>query len=351
MVVFPARERGAFDGLGESWHMERIQLSNPTFEGHNNAYLFADGPETVLVDTGDRAPGTLEQLSSKLETRGVELADIDRVFLTHWHGDHRGLAGPIQRESGADVYVHEDDAALVGGDDDAWAALKDLQEGYFEDWGMPEDKREEVWEVLDFVAWKADAPDVISIQGGETFAVNDTTLEAVHAPGHTAGLCLFEIGRGDGQEVLTGDALLPKYTPNVGGADVRVEGPLEQYLGTLRAIVEADYGLARPGHRDAIDDPAQRAEFIIHHHEERSYRVLDALRRHGPCDTWTVSDDLFGELEHIHILHGPGESYAHLEHLEREGAVVREGNQYRLAGGIAEKLDQLDGEFWELEEA
>jgi hypothetical protein len=107
---------------------------------------------------------------------------------------------------------------------------------------------------------------------------------------------------------------------------------------------DADYDRAWPGHRDPIDDPTARAELIIYHHEERAWRVLDALRRKCPCDTWTVSDDLFGELEGIHILHGPGESYAHLEHLEREGAVVREGDRYRLADGVAERLDEMDGE-------
>jgi glyoxylase-like metal-dependent hydrolase (beta-lactamase superfamily II) len=328
--------------------MERIPLSNRTFEGNNNAYLFADGPETVLVDTGDRLPGTHEQLAEKLDSYGVFLADIDRIFLTHWHGDHRGLAGPIQQESDATVYVHEADADLVAGDPTAWGDINDLQEEYFDQWGMPDDKRAEVTDVLDSVAWQEDAPDVTHIDDGETFAVNEYTLRVVHAPGHTSGLCLFELDDGDDTAVLSGDALLPKYTPNVGGADIRVDNPLQQYLDTLRAIVAADYDVAWPGHRDRIDDPTGRAEHIISHHEERSYRVLDALRRLGPCDTWTVSDDLFGDLEHIHILHGPGESYAHLEHLESDGCVVREGNEYRLADGVADRLDQREDGRWPL---
>lgn len=330
--------------------MERIALSNKTFEGNNNAYLFADGPETVLVDTGDRLPGTYDQLEEQLDSYGVAIEDIDRVLLSHWHGDHRGLAGPIQQESGATVHVHEADADLVAGDSTAWDAMVDKQTGYFDQWGMPEDKQDEVMTVLDSVAWQEEPPDVEPIEDGETFDVNEYTLRAVHAPGHTAGLCLFEIEDGrDGNEVLSSDALLPKYTPNVGGADVRVEHPLEKYLGTLRAIADADYDRAWPGHRDVIEEPTARAEFIIKHHEERSYRVLDALRQHGPCDTWTVSDDLFGELEHIHILHGPGESYAHLEHLEREGSVERDESLYSLADGVAAELDEREDGRWPLD--
>lgn len=328
--------------------MERIPLSNKTFEGNNNTYLFADGPETVLVDTGDRLSGTHDQLVEKLDSYGVSIPDIDRIFLTHWHGDHRGLAGPIQQESDATVYVHEADADLVAGDPTAWGDIKHLQDEYFEEWGMPADERAEVTDVLDSVAWQEDAPTVTHIEDGETFTVNEYTLRVVHAPGHTSGLCLFEIDDGSDTVVLSGDALLPKYTPNVGGADIRVDAPLQTYLDTLRAMVAADYDVAWPGHRDRIDDPTARAEHIISHHEERSYRVLDALRRLGPCDTWTVSDDLFGELQHIHILHGPGESYAHLEHLEREGCVVREGNEYRLADGVADQLDERNDERWPL---
>jgi len=328
--------------------MERIPLSNRTFEGNNNVYLFADGPETVLVDTGDQVPGTADQLAARLEEYGTSTADIDRVFLTHWHGDHRGLAGQIQQESGATVYAHPADAPLIAGDPDAWEGMTQLQESYFEQWGMPEEGRKVLRGIFDNTAWLEDTPTVTPVEDGDTFAVNDHTFEVVHAPGHTAGLCMFETTVDGEDVVLSGDALLPKYTPNVGGADVRVDRALAKYLRTLRAIRDADYDRAWPGHRDPIEDPTARAEFIVHHHEERSYRVLDALGRHGPCDAWTVSDDLFGELEHIHILHGPGEAYAHLSHLERDGAVRRDGSEYWLADGVADELDEREDERWPL---
>ncbi|WP_137289271.1 MBL fold metallo-hydrolase [Natronorubrum halophilum] len=332
--------------------MERISLSNSAFEGDNNAYLFADGAETVLIDTGDWMETTREQLEAAFDERGLGLADVDRIFLTHWHGDHTGLAGTIQAESGAEVCVHAADAALVAGDEDAWAELHELQERYFEQWGMPEDKRAVLLEFMADGEATTESPSVTSFEDGDSFSVNGTELEVVHASGHAAGLCMFELS-GDGgdapREVVSGDALLPVYTPNVGGADVRVDNPLEKYLRALRRIVDADYDRAWPGHRDPIDDPADRAQYIIDHHEERSWRVLDALDRKGPCDTWTVSDDLFGDLESIHILHGPGESYAHLEHLERAGTVVRDGATYRLAADVADELAAMDEKRWELE--
>jgi glyoxylase-like metal-dependent hydrolase (beta-lactamase superfamily II) len=323
--------------------MDQIQLSNATFEGDNNVYLF-DGAETVLVDTGDWLPATREQLSTALGDRGLGFEDIDRIFLTHWHGDHIGLAGVIQEAGGATVHVHEADAPLVAGDAGAWERMGETHERLFEHWRMPESGRETLRALFESSPSRENAPDVAAFQGGDTFSVNGRPLEAVHAPGHAAGLCLYEIGG----EALTGDALLPKYTPNVGGADVRVERPLEQYLDTLERIASRNYDRAWPGHRGVIDEPTARAEAIAAHHRERAWRVLDALRRLGPTDVWTVSADLFGDLDSIHILHGPGEAYAHLQELRRADEVRREDDEYRLADGVAGRLDEhADGDTGE----
>jgi len=322
-------------------------LSNSAFEGNNNAYLFDDGPETVLLDTGDWLEATRTQLEDALDGHGVAIADIDRILLTHWHHDHTGLAGEIQSQSGADVYVHAEDAPLVAGDDDAWAAFHDRQERYFEEWEIPEPKRAELRDRMVDPA-TLDAPTVTRMTDGDTFAVNGHDLRVVHASGHAAGLCMFEATI-DGEDVVfTGDALLPEYTPNVGGADVRVRNPLEKYLRALRRIADAEYSRAWPGHRDPIDDPTARAEHIARHHEERAWRVLTALDESGPLDAWAVSAELFGELSGIHILHGPGEAYAHLEHLTRAGAVVAEGRTYRIAERASDALDRRTDQRWEL---
>lgn len=329
--------------------MERVSLSNAAFEGDNNVFVFDDGPETVLIDTGDGTETTRRQLAAALADLGVAFADVDRIFLTHWHGDHSGLAGQIQAESGADVYVHSADAPLVEGDADAWEALRSLRESYFVDWGMPAEKRRVLREWLDEHVTESDAPHVRTFEDGEVLSFNEHELTVAHRPGHAAGLCVFECRLDGRRDVFCGDAVLPVYTPNIGGADVRVDRPLVKYLRSLQQIVDADYDRAWPGHRSPIDAPAERATEIIHHHEERAWRVLDTLDRHGPADAWTVSDELFGDLEGIHILHGPGEAYAHLEHLERAGALVCEDGTYRSTDETAAALAETDDERWPIE--
>ncbi|MFB6117697.1 MBL fold metallo-hydrolase [Halosegnis sp.] len=311
-----------------SFDCHRIRLGNTAFEGLNNCYVLGTEPdaELTLVDTGIGHPETLAELRAALAEVDATFADVDRVLLTHWHGDHAGLAGEIQAAAGCPVHVHEADAPLVerpsAGHADA------LLREHVTDWGMPDEKQAELF---DFLAGADEwpAPTVTPFAAGDTFDIGPVTLEAVHLPGHTAGLSGFAFDGTAGRELFAGDALLPYYTPNVGGADVRVDAPLSKYLDTLAGIVRDGYVRAWPGHRGAIVDPPGRAADIIAHHRKRTARVVDVLDD-GPASPWVVSAVLFGDLQNIHILHGPGEAFAHLDHLHDAGLVERSGREYAL---------------------
>ncbi|MDY6764557.1 MAG: MBL fold metallo-hydrolase [Halobacteria archaeon] len=323
--------------------MKRIQLSNTEFEGNNNVYLLDTEDEVGLIDTGVYNRPTIDEFEQGLSQHGLSPGDIDHVFLTHWHADHVGLAGFVQERSGASVYVHEEDAPLVRQDDEAWEEMSEKQERLFNEWGMPEEKRERLLNFFEGSApLRGEPPMVETFVEGDTFGLGGVTLEVLHVPGHTAGLSCFLVdGINEENEAFVGDSLLPVYTPNVGGADVRVEKPLKKYLNTLHRIADLDLDRVWPGHRYPILDPTERAHEIIDHHWERSSRVVDVLERHGPSDAWTVSAHLFGELENIHILHGPGEAYAHLEHLSDNGIVKSVSGGYTTSSNASEKLAEL----------
>jgi glyoxylase-like metal-dependent hydrolase (beta-lactamase superfamily II) len=326
--------------------MEQIRLGNTVFEGSNSIYLF-DGDRTVLVDTGVATPEIRAELEDGLSAHGVSLADLDEVLFTHFHPDHAGLAGTVHEASGATLRVHEADAGLLRNDPDALGDLRERQRSCFEAWGMPAAKQTDLLDYIgDYAEQYSGHPPVETFVGGETFDVGETTLEAMHSPGHTRGLTSFVLT--DRNEVLSGDALLPVYTPNVGGADVRVEKPLANYIRTLGRYVERDFAVAWPGHREAITEPSERASAIIHHHGERALRVVRVLAERGSADAWTVSADLFGELEDIHILHGPGEASAHLDHLVDLGDVASEDGRYRLTEAGEARLADHGGDTWPL---
>lgn len=313
------------------FEMETVRLGNAAFEGLNNCYVLGleDDAELTLIDTGFPTDETRSELERGLAEFGIDFSDIDRILLTHWHGDHAGLAAEIQEASGCSVHVHVDDAPLVDGSE----ATQDMDDPAFRDtltrWGMPPQKQTELAEFLDANAATYGRPTVETFTDGDRFGVGSVELEAVHLPGHTVGLCGFAFDGHDGRELFSGDALLPYYTPNVGGADVRVTEPLAAYLDTLVRIIDGGYERAWPGHRGAIVDPTGRAADIIDHHRERTERVVNVLAD-SPATPWEVSAELFGALHSIHILHGPGEAFAHLNHLEDAGLATRDGRTYEL---------------------
>ncbi|WP_148413263.1 MBL fold metallo-hydrolase [Haloferax sp. KTX1] len=324
--------------------MERIRLGNTVFEGRNNAYLLP-GDRPTLVDAGVATDSVRRDLREGLAAAGHEVADLEAIVLTHWHADHAGLAAELQAESGAPVYVHAGDAGIVAGDPDAIAAERSIRERRFDEWRIPDEPRAEVTDYLDgHDDLRGGRVDVTPVEDGDRIAAGDGELDVVHLPGHAAGLSAlaFDGERGAGREAYVGDVILPKYTPNVGGADLRVDRPLETYLDSLARLADLDFERAWPGHRDPISDPAGRARVIAEHHRERTERVVSVLDEHGPTDAWTVSAHLFGDLSGIHILHGPGEAFAHLDHLVAEGVVAPPD-----AEGRYELLD-ADPDFEEL---
>lgn len=314
--------------------MARIQLDNTEFEGANAVYLLghdSDGP-TTLIDTGIPSPPVETDLRDALAGLDVAVADLDQILLTHRHADHAALAGTLAAESGAPVRAHQADAPYITREPRVVDHYRERLRERVAEWGMPAAKRtalERFFDANDH--WSSPPAEVDHLAAGETVRAGEETLEVVHLPGHTAGQIGFLVDR-DGESVLySGDALLPTYTPNVGGADILVEDPLPTYLDSLRWIVEADPDLALPGHRQPIHDPAGRASEIMGHHRERTVRVVEVLSAIGPADAWTVSAELFGELDGVHILHGPGEASAHLEHLLDAGVVTVTDGGYALA--------------------
>lgn len=324
--------------------MELIALANAEFEGNNSVYLFDDAV-TTLVDTGVSRPTSRAALESGLADDGVGFADLDLVLLTHWHADHVGLAGAIQAASGATVRASTVDGPLAGREPDAWDEYERRQRRAFDAWGMPESPREDLLAFLEGSSGVMGEPaDIDPFEAGETLDLGETTLRTVALPGHTAGQTGFAFEAGGETHLLAGDALLPRYTPNVGGADVRVDRPLATYLETLSRIAEAGYDRAFPGHRDPIADPAGRAREIADHHRDRARRVLTVLDERGPADPWTVSATLFGDLAGIHIMHGPGEAAAHLTHLADDGLVESAPDGYRLTAAGTAVLDDADAD-------
>jgi len=75
-----------------------------------NLYAVGKGPVT-LIDTGLKSPGTLEYIQSELVKADLDMADVQRILITHSHMDHFGLAAKIREtvKHPVECFIHAQD--------------------------------------------------------------------------------------------------------------------------------------------------------------------------------------------------------------------------------------------------
>jgi glyoxylase-like metal-dependent hydrolase (beta-lactamase superfamily II) len=80
--------------------------------GAVNAFLIDDGTGGLtLIDTG--LPGNQDKIVAAIASAGKNVSDLKHIILTHCHPDHSGSVAALKRLSGARVYMHPVDAAMV----------------------------------------------------------------------------------------------------------------------------------------------------------------------------------------------------------------------------------------------
>lgn len=303
--------------------MLKITVPNPYFEQSNNVYLIADD-ELALIDTGIGTEEAFDVLSKALAEAGFSVKEIKKIFITHKHPDHFGLASRIQNESGAEVYVHQDDWEDVA----HFTERRDEVLGKYAktmlDWGVPKETVETLIELLKKGSGIASSVKAQALINGQQVSIGREKLEVIHTPGHTQGSACFRYEN----KLFTGDHLLPDYTPNIGATDALIGGMLRKYLQSLMKIRQLDGIEVLPGHGEKIAHHKALIDAIIQHHEERKRAILKILADGRPRSVHQISLELFGSLEGYHVILGAGEAHAHLEELGKVGDVKKHGGQY-----------------------
>ena len=92
--------------------IHRLELPTPFPVGPVNVYLI-EGREPVLIDAGPNTREAWDSLLQGFQALGATIDQIRHVIITHGHADHYGLASRIAAESGAPVWIHRDDRAMI----------------------------------------------------------------------------------------------------------------------------------------------------------------------------------------------------------------------------------------------
>lgn len=308
----------------------RISLPMPFRLNHIMSFALVSERQVTLFDTDMDIPEGFSALERALQQVGRSVSDIDRIFLTHYHADHCGLAGRLKEISGARVYLSEADSEALRNQNRTGELFRRLRI-FCREQGFPEeliDSLQELHLYFTGVTSLIEADEPLLPYSWHT--AGHRAFQVIPAAGHTRGQVCFFFPRE--ALLLSGDHVLPVITPNLSIDLFHPEWhPLESFLESLRRVKKLAADRTFPSHGHMIPDLCSRIREIEAHHEERKQLILEAVRQ-GFDTGRKVSLDLFGgnipEFDQYLALH---ETCVHLLELKSEGLIqeIRSGDTIR----------------------
>lgn len=262
---------------------------------HAIAAVTVESPRSVaIVDPG---PSTcLASLTASLERRGIRLADITHILLTHVHLDHAGATGTILRSNPhVRVLVHERGAPHLIDPSRLLASASRL---------WPNDM-ERLWgEVL-----PVPASQVHVLQGDQRIEAGGRTFEVAYTPGHAshhvsyfdAASGIAFVGDTAGMSIDQGYVLAPTPPPDI---------DLERWRQSLARIEVWSPGMLFLTHFGPVVSPRAHTATLVDHLETMAALVRESLQAPGTDDERSrrFAEDLRRELRR-HMAEGQVAAY------------------------------------------
>jgi glyoxylase-like metal-dependent hydrolase (beta-lactamase superfamily II) len=307
--------------IAQNFYM--ITLPMPFRLKHVNIYALVHDGRITLFDTGLNTPETFTALETGFARIGRSLRDIDRIFITHRHGDHCGMAGRLQDISGAAILMSETDHAFIRFAEDQDRLIAELRFFYLRH-GLGDEALALLGSIFKSFGKMIGTFHLDqALRPGEVYAVGDRSFEVLAAPGHSRGqLCFFFREEGI---LLAGDHILPDITPNLSPDLFQTDfRPLESFLASLTEMQRLPVKTVFPAHGRPFANFIERIAEIKAHHRERKGLMLASVRA-GRKSTSAVSVDIFGkDLPDFDRYLALNETYVHLVELLYEGLAVEE---------------------------
>ncbi|MCI0388439.1 MAG: MBL fold metallo-hydrolase [Acidobacteria bacterium] len=301
--------------------IEKLVIPTPFPVGPINIYLVVDDPIT-LVDTGPKTDEAIAALREQLRKLGFRTEDIKRIVLTHTHEDHCGLAGTLQRESGARVHVHEWEFQNI-----STHRHTRVNQDLLERAGAPREELERMAARYQLIHHFADAvEDVEAYRDEQEFVFASGALRVVHTPGHTPGSsCLL---RESNRLVLAGDTILKNITPN----PVLNRDPIDpdrrfpslgEYLVSLARIRALAPTLIKTSHGADVPDYEEHFHRLVRHIQDRLAKIISLVPKEG-VTAWEMSKMIFPKASDINRFLAVSEAVANLDLAVAEGKLRME---------------------------
>jgi glyoxylase-like metal-dependent hydrolase (beta-lactamase superfamily II) len=297
-----------------------LRIPMPMDLNHINLWLLEDGDGWTLVDTGLGADMCREAWESLIERLFVRRA-LKRIFVTHLHPDHVGLAHWLQRRFDVPVWMS--------------ARGIELTRNFARSFSVPETEAGLAFvrshgltdtEMLNkFFTGRMYR---VSISGvprvdyhpadGEAIAIGLNQWQALETNGHAEGhQCLWNTAQ---NILISGDQVLPTISANISyGPRNGDPNPLKSYLDSLQRLGAVDRRtLVLPSHGRPFYGLAARAADLAAHHQAHLQAVLAACTE--PKNAFELIPVLFKRrLLGALWLFAMGDTIAHTEYLAHSG--------------------------------
>jgi len=321
--TLPERGHGMEVAPGVHW----IRMPLPYALNHINLWAIDDGAGWALVDTGVRTEDTAA-VWRELFANAPDQRPLTRIFVTHMHPDHVGMAGWLTRKFGVRLWMTRLEylTCRVMVSDTGREAPDDALRFYRRaGWG---DAAMETYRARfgNFGKHIHPLPDSFRrLQDGDTLRIGAHDWRVIvgngHSPEHACLHCP------DLKLLISGDQVLPRISSNVSVYPIEADAdPMSDWLGSLDKLEREvpDDVLVLPSHNEPFRGLHARIASLRRGQQrslERLLRTLQQPRR---------AVDVFGALfarpiseSDVPLLGmATGESLACLNHLVQRGAAT-----------------------------